>query len=190
MDSRSGGAGSACGISAEAGRTTRSELEETVVALFDQFRNPILRYVFSIGLSPQDGEDVIQEVFMSLFRHLHLGRSRKNLRGWIFRVAHNLALKKRFANQKNRPLEDPDGVFVDRQPDPSPSVEEQLVASERRSGLLAVVRVLPELDRHCLRLRSEGLRYREIAEVLGISLGSVSMSLTRSLARLERAGGR
>jgi len=58
--------------------------------LFEQFRNPLLRYALSFGLSVHDGEEVIQEVFIALFRHLQLQRSRKNLRGWIFRVAHNL----------------------------------------------------------------------------------------------------
>jgi RNA polymerase sigma-70 factor (ECF subfamily) len=38
-----------------------------------------------------------------------------------------------------------------------------------------------------LHLRAEGLRYREIAEILEMSLGAVSISLSRSLARLERA---
>ena len=160
-----------------------SELEGVVVGLFDQFRHPLLRYTRSMGVSVQDAEDVIQEVFMALFRHLQLRRSRESLRGWIFQVAHNLALK-------NRPVEDPDGVLSDQQADVALSPEEQLMMNEKRSCLLAVVGVLPELDRHCLRLRAEGLRYREIAGVLGISLGSVSVSLTRSLARLERAGGR
>jgi len=49
---------------------------------------------------------------------------------------------------------------------------------------------LSEEDRNCLFLRAEGLRYREIAYVLGISLGAVSMSLTRSLTRIERADRR
>jgi len=49
-----------------------------------------------------------------------------------------------------------------------------------------VVQALPSNDQACLRLRAEGLRYREIAEIVGISLGSVSNSLARSLERLER----
>lgn len=53
--------------------------------------------------------------------------------------------------------------------------------------LLAVVRALPELDQWCLSLRAEGLRYREIAGVLGISLGAVANSLEKSLFRLTRA---
>jgi RNA polymerase sigma-70 factor (ECF subfamily) len=49
-----------------------------------------------------------------------------------------------------------------------------------------VVSVLPEQDRRCLILRAEGLRYREIAEVLHISLGAVALSLERCLTRLAR----
>jgi RNA polymerase sigma-70 factor (ECF subfamily) len=50
----------------------------------------------------------------------------------------------------------------------------------------AVLRALPEQDRCCLYLRAEGLRYREIAAALGMSLGAVSIALTRSLARMGR----
>ena len=73
--------------------------------------------------------------------------------------------------------------------DPTPNPEEQLAGKQRQSRLRAVLRILPEQERYCLYLRAEGLRYREIASVLGISLGAVSISLTRSLARLERADG-
>jgi RNA polymerase sigma-70 factor (ECF subfamily) len=52
---------------------------------------------------------------------------------------------------------------------------------------MAVARALPEQDQCCLTLRAEGLRYREIARVLGISVGSVANSLARALGRLSRA---
>jgi RNA polymerase sigma-70 factor (ECF subfamily) len=53
-----------------------------------------------------------------------------------------------------------------------------------------VVQALPEQDRRCLFLRAEGLRYREIAAILDMSLGAVSLSLGRSLARIARAAER
>jgi RNA polymerase sigma-70 factor, ECF subfamily len=167
-----------------------SEIECEVLSLFEQFRDPLLRYVLSFGISLHDAEEVTQEVFLSLFRHLQLRRSRHNLRGWIFRVAHNLALKLRHANQKSRDATASGWTVVERQFDPSPNPEEQVSFAQRRRRLLAVLRALPEDDQCCLRLRAEGLRYREIASVLGISLGAVSISLTRSLARLMRADGR
>jgi RNA polymerase sigma-70 factor (ECF subfamily) len=165
-------------------------LEREVIILFDQLHDPLFRYVLSFGLSTHDGEDIVQEVFLSLFKHLQLGRSRANLRGWVFRVAHNLSLKRRFANKRLQQAENAGSVVVDRALDPGPSVEEQLVQNETRARLCAVLRALPDQDQHCLRLRAEGLRYREIAEVLNMSLGAVAISLTRSLARLERADGR
>src|SRR5215471_2640300 len=72
-----------------------SQLETEVTGLFDQFRPGLLRYLSSFGLLPEDGEEIVQEVFVSLFLHLRAGKSRSNLRGWVFRVAHNLGLKRR-----------------------------------------------------------------------------------------------
>jgi len=167
-----------------------SGAECQVIDLFDHLRDSLLRYVLSFGLSVHDGEEITQEVFLALFRHLQLGKSGQNLRGWIFRVAHNLALKQREANQRSHNTKASDWSMAERQIDPSPNPEEQASFAQRRQRLLAVLHALPEEDQCCLRLRTEGLRYREIAAVLDISLGAVSMSLTRSLARLTRADGR
>jgi RNA polymerase sigma-70 factor, ECF subfamily len=165
-------------------------IEDEVVVLFDQLRNRLFRYVLSLGVYPHEGEDITQEVFLSLFRHLQLGRSRSNLRGWVFRVAHNLALKQRNKNQRQQASMEPDGSVVEIQLDPATNPEEQLAEIQRQRRLLTILRVLPEQDQWCLYLRSEGLRYREIAEALGMSLGGVSNSLAHSIARLERVDGR
>jgi RNA polymerase sigma-70 factor, ECF subfamily len=178
----------AAGADAHAERP--SEIECEVMRLFEQFRDPLLRYALSFGICIHDAEEVIQEVFLSLFRHLQLGRSRQNLRGWIFRVAHNLALKQRYVNQELRHSTEFGETLAEVQSDPAPNPEEHLSNAQRRRFLLAVVDALPEEEQNCLRLRAEGLRYREIATVLGISLGSVSNLLTRSVERLIRADGR
>jgi RNA polymerase sigma-70 factor (ECF subfamily) len=163
-------------------------IEVEVVALFDQYRDGLLRYVASLGISVHDGEDVIQEVFLSLFRHLRLGRSRENLRGWVFRVAHNLALKARYRAQRQQAKSAPDSDALAGQVDPAANPEEQFASNQRQRQLLLVVAALSERDQSCLRLRAEGLRYREIAEVLGMSLGAVANSLGRSMERLARGG--
>ncbi len=167
-----------------------SENERVVMEFFEQFRNPLLRYALSFGIPVHDAEEIIQEVFLALFRHLQSRGSRKNLRGWIFRVTHNLALKQRTANQRS-PMRTATGEPAAEEAfDPAPNPEEQLSGAQKRQHLLAVVEALPSIDQSCLRLRAEGLRYREIASVLGMSLGAVSISLTRSLARLIRVDSR
>jgi RNA polymerase sigma-70 factor (ECF subfamily) len=167
-----------------------SEVEREVIGLFEQFRLPLLRYVISRGLSLHDGEEIIQEVFLALFRHLQAGRSRSNLRGWIFRVAHNLAAKQHNANRRAEARLDADETLAERQPDAMPNPEEQVAYRQRFERMQAVLRALPEQDRACLSLRAEGLRYREISVVLGISLGAVSIALTRALARMGRVDRR
>jgi RNA polymerase sigma-70 factor (ECF subfamily) len=163
-------------------------LEQEVIALFDQFRDRLLRYLLAFGLTIPDGEEIVQEVFLALFQHLKRGRSRDNLQAWLFRVAHNLALKRRIHVRRHATT--PGEVREELAIDPAPSPEERLLDGELRERLLGVLEALPELDRRCLALRSEGLRYREIAQVLEMSLGSVAASLARSFARMTRAADR
>ena len=175
------------GATAAAAKAKPSEIEREVMRLFEEFRNPLLRYSLSFGLTIHDAEEISQEVFLSLFQHLHMGKSRRNLPGWLFRVAHNQSLKRRYANLKSAVAVAGEVEIAVQYLDSSPSPEEQVLFAQKRRRLLAVVRALPEEDQSCLRLRAEGLRYREIAAAAGMSLGAVSMSLARSLARLRRA---
>ncbi len=165
-----------------------SELESLVIRLFDQFQGRVLNYVVSCGLPFHDAEDIVQETFLSLFRHLELGRPRSNLNGWLFRVAHNLALKRRVANQAfERTLVDENTLA--QHPCKGPNAEEEFSCSQTQQRMRAVFEALPEQDQRCLYLRAEGLKYRQIADVLGVSVGGVSLSLSRSLARIIRATG-
>ena len=164
-------------------------LAKEVETLFDRWRAPLLGYVVTLRLPVEEGEDIVQEVFLSLFQHLRRGKSRENLRGWIFRVGHNLALKRR-EGMGRRLVQHHERDELEHVRDPSPNPESVVVLKERQARLVAVVGALSEQDRCCLYLRAEGLRYREIAEVLGISLGSVAVSLGRSLDRLRTAGER
>ncbi len=170
-------------LSAEYG----SEREVEIIDLFGEMRSPLLRYLLTFGITAQDGEEIIQEAFLALFQHLVRGKSRANLPGWLFRVCHNLALKHLERLRGRHEAINAEGDCVERRADSALNPEQQLAETQRRNKLQAVLRALPDQDRYCICLRAEGLRYREIAEILGMSLGSVSISLTRSLARFERA---
>lgn len=162
-------------------------LEQEVLGLHDQLRMRLLRYAMSLGLNAHDAEDVIQEVFLALFRHLRAGRSRANLAGWTFRVTHNLSLKKRIRlNGEHGAEGDVCSSWLEAW---NATPEENVIFNERHQHLRRTFEALPEVDRLCLQLRAEGLKYREIAEVLGISLGAVAKYLSRSFGRLRRGDG-
>jgi RNA polymerase sigma-70 factor (ECF subfamily) len=67
--------------------------------------------------------------------------------------------------------------------------EEEVIFNEKHQILRRTFEALPEVDRLCIQLRAEGLKYREIAEILGISLGGVANYLSRSFSRLRRSDG-
>ena len=168
----------------------RSAVEEEVIQLFDQFRNRLLHYLLSFSLTVADAEDVLQETFLALFQHLRQGRSREHIAGWLFRVAHNLALKHHRSRRESK--NSPEGLVASANTVvcPAPNPEDRLMNAQAHERIAAVLQALPEQNRWCLHLRAEGLRYREIAEVLNISLGSVAASLERSVTLLARAVGR
>ncbi len=153
-----------------------------MIELFDQLRDRLLRYLLGFSLTVADSEDIVQEIFLALFLHLQSGKSRHNLRGWVFRVAHNLALKHHRNRRESENVSEPIN--------PALNPEELFETNETQRRMIAVMRTLPEQSRCCLYLRAEGLRYREIAEVLDMSLGSVANCLERSLARIARAAER
>lgn len=158
-------------------------IEEEVIALFERHRRGLLRYLLSCNVRLADAEEIVQDVFLALFQHLRKGKPRENLHGWVFKTGHNLALKRRALAQRHA-SEEPEPQL-----DTAAGPEQRLADLQRQDRLLAVVKALPEMDQCCLTLRAEGLRYREIAEVLGISLGAVANSLEKSLSRLARADG-
>ena len=164
-------------------------VEASVLALFDQSAPSLLRYVGSFGLNVDDKEDVVQDAFVALFRHLQLGRERTNLTGWLFQVAHNLALKRRQQAVRELRNRDSDEASFDRHLDPAPDPEERLLGDERRRRLRSVFEALPDREQRCLFLRAEGLTYRDIAKALSLSVGSVSKAVTRALTRLMNADG-
>jgi RNA polymerase sigma-70 factor (ECF subfamily) len=165
-------------------------VEEQIIRLFDEVRVPLLRYLSAFPLAIPDAEDVIQEAFLALFRQLQRGKSHPYIRGWLFRAAHNLAIKK--AVRSRNDVEQAASLIAVEELviDPALNPEDQFVFNQTQKRLMSVVRALPQQQRWCLYLRAEGLRYREIAEVLDMSLGAVSLSLERSLAHIARAAQR
>ncbi len=161
--------------------------QEKTLALFDELRGPLRRYVLSLGVVPDHTEEMIQETFLKLFEHLKAGKLESNLRGWLFRVAHNLAIRdlRRCRSQ----AVSGDTIFeliAASLEDTAPDPERRLILSQREAMLLEALKDLSEVEQRCLHLRAEGLLYREIADVLNLGVTTVADSLRRAIAALQR----
>ena len=149
--------------------------------LFLELRKPLLRYLAALGLSGDEAQDVVQDAFLSLHQHLAAGGSRANIRSWLFRVAHNRArnCQQSYARRMGKPL---DPVFDSMSRDATP--EQAVLAQERFHRLDRAIRSLERQERECLMLRAEGLRYREIGEVLRIPTSTVADMVDRAIKKL------
>ena len=150
-------------------------------ALYRELRKPLLRYLAGLGLSSEEAQDVVQDAFLSLHKHLAAGGSQENIRSWLFRVAHNRArnCQKSYARRFGGPL---DAVFDSISHEATP--EQAVLAKEKFQRLDKAIRSLAAQERECLMLRAEGLRYREIGEVLGIPTSTVSDTVDRAVKKL------
>ncbi len=167
-----------------ASSATSADAETMVLHLFDAHAARLRRYVYRCGLSPDAADDVVQEAFLALFRHLQNGGNRDNLPGWLVQVCFRLALKSRHRAARRSAHERPLEGLAFEVADAMLSAEARLLTRQRRRWVNAVVQALPERDRQCLWMRAEGVTYRTIADELGISLGAVAKAIARAAARL------
>jgi RNA polymerase sigma-70 factor (ECF subfamily) len=159
---------------------------EEALRWFDELRHPLRRYLLCAGASPADADDAVQEAFLRLYRHLQKSGDRSNVYGWLFQVARNYLhdQRKSARHQRTVPLDqamERESHFAD----PRGTPEQDALLEERTRRLRASIEKLPEPQRECMLLRSSGLRYREIAAVLGIRTSSIGKLVERAMARLN-----
>ena len=152
-----------------------------VTTLYRELRKPLLRYLICLGLTRDEAQDVVQDTFLSLQRHLASGGGQYNIRGWLFRVAHNQA-RNRQTNYHRRFGEPLDGEMDFLADEATP--EQAVLKKEKFRQLGAAIQLLTKSERECLLLRSGGLRYREIGEVLGIATSTVGDTVERAIRKL------
>jgi RNA polymerase sigma-70 factor (ECF subfamily) len=161
-----------------------SSLQAHVLELYDELRGPVFRYIVCLGAGPDDADEIVQETFLRAYKHLRRGGETLNLRGWLFRVAHNLAINQ-FKKQRRLSTDTTEMVnAASTVADPSPDAEAVLLSGERLRYICAALKTLSPQERQCVNLRSEGLRYREIADVMGIGVSTVADSLRRAITKL------
>lgn len=159
-----------------------SEPAEAAKALFEEHGASVYSFAMVLLRHPQDAEDVLQETFLKLLRHLSDGGDRSNLRGWLFTVAAHAA-----RDRQRRALR-----WMPWAAAREPSVPAPQLADEdgRLEAARATMRRLAPRDRLLLALRAQGLSYREVAAAAGIRPTSVGRLLARAVDRWQRAASR
>ncbi len=177
--------------------------EEAYEALIAAYQQPVYSLVYRLVADPSEACDVVQEVFVKVFRNVESFRGQSNLKTWIYRIAVNEAHNHRrwFGRHRKREvgIENEDASsgssFGDMLPDPGKSPFELVLHGENMALVEEVLSEMKAVFREAVVLRDiEDLSYEEIAEILQVSLGTVKSRILRGrealrtelLHRLER----
>jgi RNA polymerase sigma-70 factor, ECF subfamily len=167
--------------------------EAAYETLIERFEHPIYNLVARLTNDPGDAPDVVQEVFLKVFRNVHSFRGQSSLKTWIYRIAVNESRNHRrwFGRHRSQEiaLEPTPGEthsYLDWLPDPARSPMELAIDHERETLIEAALAEINPNYRAALVLRElEGLSYEEIAEILETSLGTVKSRILRGREALR-----
>jgi RNA polymerase sigma-70 factor (ECF subfamily) len=161
---------------------------------FDELYHRFDQMVFNLALrlsgDSEQAADLTQEIFLRVFRYIGQFRGHSSLKTWIFRIAVNHC--RSCLGRKHLPMqplaeeqadEERSGATIT---DPGRGPEELAVAADCGRRVAAGLCRLPESFRVAVVLRDlEGLSYEEIAEVLGVRIGTVRSRIARGREQLR-----
>lgn len=130
---------------------------------------------------PVERQDLIQEIWVAIWRALPAFRGDSSLRTYIFRIAHNCGVTHVARHvRRDLPVE-----HLPDNPDAGPAPDQLTGRMEDAARLEDALRRLPLRDRQIVGLKLEGLANREIAEASGLTENNVAVRLTRARSRLR-----
>jgi len=166
-----------------------AETEALITAVYAQHANAIHSYAFRLLGNQEDADDVTQEVFIRVHGRLDQLRDPSRLRPWLYRIATNLCMDQLRRRSRTRRIF---GVAVsldggaegdDSSPHEiaHPASSQAIDGVAERDHIARALRRMPPKYATCLVLHSaQGLSYREIAEILGITPGAAAVRLARA----------
>lgn len=147
--------------------------EATFLQQIDQHQGIIHKICRLYRDSPEDREDLFQEIVFQLWKTKHTFQGKAKFSSWMYRVALSTAMAT-FRKKK------PAIIYTPELPD-LPQTEEE---DQRRQQLFAALKQLDDADKALMALYLEDLSYEEIAEITGISENYVGVKLTRIRNRI------
>ena len=144
---------------------------------------------------PAEASDAVQEIFLKVFRNIGGFKGEAALKTWVFRIAFSELLNRlRWWRRRHRFAtmsldEQPNGTGIGHSvPSPSPTPEQMLQSKEQETAIHQALGRLSKDHRSIIVLRDiEGFSYNEIADVLGVSIGTVKSRLARARSDLKKS---
>ncbi|WP_026976398.1 RNA polymerase sigma factor [Flavobacterium tegetincola] len=151
--------------------------------LIKDFQKPLYGHVRSIVLNHEDANDVLQNVFIKVFRNLKNFKRESKLFSWIYRIATNESIT--FINQKAKKNNISNQEYAQKEIDKLQS-DTYFDADEAQLKLQKAIALLPEKQQLVFKMRYfQELKYNEISEILGTTAGASKASYFHAARKIE-----
>ena len=158
--------------------------EEDFLQMIQQYELLVYKVVNVYAVNEEDKKDLFQEIVLQAWYAFGKFEGRSKASTWLYRVALNTAINHQ-RKKKNRP----DIVFPELlQHHPSEQMDE--TQREQYKLLQQMIGTLPMLDKAMILLYLEDKSYKEIAEIMGISVSNVGTKVNRIKERLKKQAQR
>jgi len=159
-----------------------------LAVLFERHHRALFRYFVSMNSGREQAEDLVQDVFFRMLRYRESYDSAQSFTAWMYQIARNASVDQ---VRKRRPAEVVDiDILLEKRTEPVsalPGPEESAVRGQDLALLRRAMDQLPDDKREILVLsRFQGMKYEDIAEVLGCELGTVKVRVYRAIRALEQ----
>lgn len=155
--------------------------------LVGMFQDRLYHAMVHICGSPAEAEDVVQETLVQAFFRLDTFQQKSSLYTWLYRIAINRAINRKRRERGDLSVEQHQQETGSEPLDPRDSPGENLLRQERARQVQAALAKLSEEYRTVMVLREiEGFSYETIAEIVGISVGTVRSRLHRARSQLRQ----
>ena len=152
---------------------------DALATLFEQTKAAVYGFALSIVRNTQDAEDVLQETYIRIYQAADKYQPNGNPMPWIFTITRNLALMKIRESKKQSEMPDEDSALF--------WAEDSAISAEDRMVLGTYMRSLSEEERQILMLYAvTGMKHREIAELLQLTLSTVLSKYHRALKKMRK----
>jgi RNA polymerase sigma-70 factor (ECF subfamily) len=154
--------------------------------LFFSFHKPLLQFSNSFVQSTETAEEVVSDVFIGIWERRRQLEEIKNLRVYLYICTKNASLKYLAKQQKNIAITIDDLKVELESPHNNP--EQLLLTAEMRNRIQQAVNQLPPRCKIIFKLiKEDGLKYREVAEILNLSVKTVDNQLSTALRKIGNA---
>jgi RNA polymerase sigma-70 factor, ECF subfamily len=155
--------------------------------VYARFEDMVYNLSYRLAGNREEAADLTQEIFLRVFRHLGSFGGRSTLKTWIFRIAVNHCRDRLSRwHPPTQPIGEESGEGVAVYADPSRGPGELAVAADDKRRVEQALIRLPQVFREVVVLRDiEGLSYEEIADVLGVRIGTVRSRIARGRDQLR-----